>query len=125
MYTNEAVVRAAAAAIIGADPAAFAEVTEPDMVVHFPGASPLAGDHHGRGGLGRRIREITGNPMQVEVVDIMGSAAHAVGVYRMTATRDGRSLTWLHMNFYRIVDGRIAEVWQNPYEQDAVDAFFA
>ncbi len=29
------------------------------------------------------------------------------------------------MNLYRIVDGRIAEVWQNPYEQDAVDAFFA
>lgn len=125
MHPNEAVVRAAAAAIANADPAAFAEVSHADMVVHFPGAGPLAGDHHGRGRLGVRIREISGNPLRVEVVDVLGSDAHAVGVYRMTARRGDASLQWLHMNLYRIVDGRIAEVWQNPYEQDAVDAFFS
>ena len=125
MHPNEAAVRGTAKAIIDADPAAFAEHTHEDMVVHFPGTGALAGDHHGRGALGRRIREITGNPLQVEVVDVLGSDNHAVGVYRMTARRGDASLTWLHMNLYRVVDGRIKEVWQNPYEQDAVDAFFA
>ena len=43
----------------------------------------------------------------------------------MTARRGEATLTWLHMNLYKIVDGRIKEVWQNPYEQDEVDAFFA
>lgn len=125
MHPNEAVVRGSAAAINAGDAAAFAELTHADMVVHFPGTGTLAGDHHGRGALGRRMREITGHRVQIEVVDVLGSDAHAVGVYRMTARRKGSSLTWLHMNLYRIVDGRIAEVWQNPYEQDAVDSFFA
>jgi ketosteroid isomerase-like protein len=125
MHVNEAVVRAAAAAVVNADPAAYAEVTAPDIVVHFPGTSPVAGDHHGRGALGKRIRELTGSPLSIEVVDVLASDEHAVGVYRMTAHRDGRSLQWFHMNLYRVVDGRIVEVWQNPYEQDAVDAFLA
>jgi uncharacterized protein len=122
--SNEAVVRAAAAAVANADPAAFAEVTAADVVVHFPGRSALAGDYHGRGVFGARIREITGAPLQIEVVDVLGSDTHGVGVYRMTATRGPARLQWLHMNLYRIVDAQIVEVWQNPYEQDAVDAFF-
>jgi ketosteroid isomerase-like protein len=125
MHPNEAVVRAAAAAVADRDPAAYAEVSAPDVIVHFPGTSPVAGDHHGRGVLGARIRELTGSPLTVEVVDVLGSDDHAVGVYRMTAHRGGDSLQWLHMNLYRIVDGRIAEVWQNPYEQDLVDAFLS
>src|ERR1700710_2353879 len=114
MPSNESVVRAAAAALVNADAAAFAEVTAADVVVHFPGRSALAGDYHGRGALGARIREVAGAPLQIEVVDVLGSDTHAVGVYRMTATRGPARLQWLHMNLYRIVDGRIVEVWQNP-----------
>ena len=125
MHPNEAVVRGTAQASIDGDPAAFAERTHEDMLVHFPGSGVLAGDYRGRGALGRRMREIAGAPVQIEVVDVLGSDAHAVGVYRMTARRGDTTLSWLHMNLYRIVDGRVAEVWQNPYEQDAVDAFFA
>ena len=125
MHANAAVVAAAAKAVGAGDGAAFAQVTSAEMVVHFPGAGPLAGDYVGRGALGRRIREVTGNPLQIELVDVLGSDEHGVGIYRMTARRDDRTLTWLHMNLYRIADGLIAEVWQNPYEQDLVDAFFS
>ncbi|MGQ0576885.1 MAG: nuclear transport factor 2 family protein [Pseudonocardia sp.] len=123
MHANETVLRAALAAIAAGDPAALAEVMAEDVVVHVPGRSRLAGDHHGRGRFGARVRELTGGALTIEVHDVLGSDAHAVGVYTMRLRCPDRSLEWRHVNVYHVRDGKIVEVWQNPFEQDAFDEF--
>lgn len=125
MHINEKVLRAALEAIAAGDPAAFADVAADDMVVHVPGHSRLAGDLHGRGVFGAKVRELTGGTLTIDVHDVLGSDTHAVGVYTMRVQCPGRSLEWRHVNIYHIRDGKIVEVWQNPYEQDAFDEFFA
>lgn len=125
MHANEKVLRAALDAIIRGDPDALADCIADDAVTHFPGSSRLAGDHHGRGALGAKIREICGKPLQIEVHDVLGNDDHAIGVYLMTAERDGRRLTWRHVNVYHLRDGKIVEAWQHPFDLVAVDEFFA
>ncbi len=125
MHANEKVLRAALDAIAAGDADAAARAMADDMVVHVPGRSRLAGDLHGRGKLGAKIRELTGGTMSIEVHDVLASDAHAVGVYTMRVVCPDRSLEWRHVNVYHIRDGKIVEVWQNPFEQDAFDEFFS
>jgi ketosteroid isomerase-like protein len=125
VHPNEQVLRGALDAITRGDQAALASFIADDAVTHFPGTSRLAGDHHGRGALGARIREITGQPLQIEVHDVLASDDHAVGAYLMTAERDGRRLEWRHVNLYHMRSGKIVEVWQHPFDLPAVDEFFA
>ncbi|ABH00332.1 MULTISPECIES: nuclear transport factor 2 family protein [Rhodococcus] len=123
--SNEMVVRGAIDAITRGDWDALGEFIAADNVTHFPGLSPLAGDHQGIGALQRRIVELTGSGTEIDVQDVLASDDHAVGIYRLRAHRDGKSIEWQHVNVYQIRDGKIVEVWQHPFEQDLVDDFFS
>ncbi len=54
-----------------------------------------------------------------------GSDDHAVGVYTMHLDLPDRTVSWRHVNVYRVRDGKIAEVWENPFEQDVFDELFS
>lgn len=125
MHGNEKVLRAALDALSAGDERAYADVVADEMVVHVPGRSRLAGDLHGRGVFGAKVRELTGGTLTIEVHDVLGSDAHAIGIYTMRVQCPDRSLEWRHVNIYHIRDGKIVEVWQNPFEQEAFDEFFA
>lgn len=125
MTDNETILRAALAAIAAGDADALAEVMADDVVVHVPGRSRVAGTLRGRGRFGARIREVGGGNLTIDVHDVLGSADHAVGVYVMRLDAPERSFTWRHVNVYHVRDGKIVEVWSNPFEQDEFDAFFA
>ncbi len=125
MHVNEKVLRAALDAIAAGDASGYADVAADDMVVHVPGRSRLAGDLQGRGVFGATIRKLYGGTLTIDVHDVLASDAHAVGVYTMHVECPDRSLAWRHVNVYHIRDGKIVEVWQNPFEQDAFDEFFA
>jgi ketosteroid isomerase-like protein len=125
LHPNERILRRALAALAAGDTGAVAEVIADDVVVHFPGASALAGDHRGRGALGALVRALTGNGLEVEAHDVLASDGHAVGIYRMRARRDGRPVEWRHVNVYHIRDGKIVEVWQHPFDQAVVEACFS
>ena len=112
-------------ALAAGDQEAFAEVVADDVVVHVPGHSKIAGDLHGRGIFGRRVRELTGGTPIVDVHDVLGSDDHAIGVYRYRVECPDRSVEWRHVNVYHIRDGKIVEVWSNPFEQDVFDEFFS
>lgn len=124
MHANEKVLRAALDAIAARDPVAFAEVAADDMVVHVPGRSRLAGDLRGRGVFGAKVRELTGGTLTIETHDVLASDDHAVGIYTMRVDCGDGSVEWRHVNVYHIREGKIVEVWQNPFEQDTFDAFF-
>jgi Ketosteroid isomerase-related protein len=124
MHINEKILRAALDAVAAGDGAAYAAVAADDLIVHVPGRSRLAGELHGRGVFGARVRELTGGTLTIEAHDVLASDDHAVGVYTMRVEGTDRSLEWRHVNVYHIRDGKIVEVWQNPFEQDAFDEFF-
>jgi len=125
LHPNEKILRAALDALAVGDAGALAEVIADDVVVHFPGASALAGDHRGRGALAAVVRALTGSGLEVEPHDVLASDDHAVGIYRLRARRDGRSVEWRHVNVYHVRDGKIVEVWQHPFDQAVVEACFA
>ncbi len=124
MNANEKLLRMVIEARIAGDSERLAELMDPDLLIHFPGRSRLAGDHRGPGALNAKVVEITGNPLALQVHDVFGSEEHAVGLYTITARREAASLSWRHMNLYLIRDQRVVEVWQNPFDQAVVDAFF-
>lgn len=125
MHNNEKVLRAALDAIASGDGQAFADVSADDLVVHVPGRSRLAGDLHGRGAFAAKVRNLSGGTLSIDVHDVLGSDDHAVGIYTMRVDCPDRSFEWRHVNVYHLRDGKIVEVWSNPFEQDAFDRFFA
>jgi len=126
MHANEKLLRMVIEARLAGDRQRLGEGgMHPDVLIHFPGRSRLAGDHRGPGALNEAAIAITGNPLMLDVHDVMASDDHAVGVYTITARRPGATLSWRHMNLYLVRDERIVEVWQHPFDQGLVDAFFA
>ena len=129
MYPNERVLRDALQAIQQGDEGLRNKVIAEGVVAHVAGRSKLSGDWVGRGAVGRRVHELTGGRMELEVIDVLASADdHACGIYRMRVTCPDAVLEWDHVNIYRIVDGQIVEVWQKPLtqeDQERVDEFFS
>jgi hypothetical protein len=129
MYANEQVLREALDAILGGDEGLRNKVIAEDVVAHVDGRSKLSGDWVGRGAVGRRVHELTGGRLELEVVDVLASSAdHACGLYRMRVVTPTGTIEWDHVNIYRIRDGQIVEVWQKPLsqrDQDRVDEFFS
>jgi ketosteroid isomerase-like protein len=129
MHPNEQLIRQALDAFLAGNVEAFAQTLSDDFVIHIPGTHPLAGDYKGResflGEFIGRVMELTGGTLQIEVHDVLASDDHAAGIYVFRAQRDGQSAEWHHVNVYHVRDGKIAEVWWNPVEQDVVDRLLA
>lgn len=100
-----------------------------DFVLHVPGKSPLAGDYKGKEEFAQnffgRIMQLTDNTARLERHDVVGGDEHVVGIYTWTASRNGKTLSWRHANIYHVRDGKIAEVFFNPFEQDEFDELFS
>jgi ketosteroid isomerase-like protein len=124
MHANEKLLRTVLDAIAAGDGATVAELMADDLVVHVPGGSRIAGDHHGRGVFRARVQELTGAALRIEPRDVLGSDDHAVGVYTMHLDLPDGTVSWQHVNVYRIRNGKIVEVWENPFEQDVFDGLF-
>jgi uncharacterized protein len=125
MHANEKLLRSVLDAIAAGDAVALAQLMADDVVVHVPGRSRIAGDHQGRGVFRARVRELTGATLTIEPHDVLGSDDHAVGVYTMRLELPDRTVAWKHVNVYHVRDGKIVEVWENPFEQDVFDELFA
>ena len=71
------------------------ELFDPEIVWHFPGRSPLAGDHRGTDvvlGFFGRTMELTAGTLRVElsVHDVVADDRHTVGMHLGTGEREGR-----------------------------------
>jgi ketosteroid isomerase-like protein len=66
------------------------ELFDPQIVWHFPGRSPLAGDHRGAdavlGFFGRTI-ELTAGTFRAELHDVVADDRHTVGMHLATGER--------------------------------------
>lgn len=97
-----------------------------DVVLHYPGNSPVAGDYRGRAGLDEffgRIGDVVSS-LERELHDAMANDDHGVQLLTVRAERkDGRTLEWKIVWVCHFRDGKISELWGIVEDQRALDGF--
>ncbi|EGX60579.1 hypothetical protein SZN_07358 [Streptomyces zinciresistens K42] len=99
-----------------------------DATHHVPGSHPLSGDFKGQDAIiemYRRIGEETAGSMRLEMLGIaVDGRGHAVGMCRVTAERQGRSLDDTGCIVFRIVGDKITDLDECVEDIGASDAFW-
>ena len=104
------------------------ELLAENVVWHVPGTSPIAGDYRGReavSGYFRLRRELAGGAIRIAEG---GEAHHDEAVVQLADGRaplGGREVVWRTAGVYRVVNGRIAEAWLVPLDQEHFDRVWA
>ena len=125
-HHNEGIARSATEAISKGDMEGFLGHHTDDTVVHFPGRGPMAGDHRGKDGVARMFQQqmqILDAPPEIETHDILASDDHAVVLNKVRASRGGKILEQDQVVVMHIEGGKIAEVWLQFSDQQAMDEF--
>jgi uncharacterized protein len=111
------------------DLATLTEQWRPDIRWHEQGTSELAGTYEGPQavfGMFARLMELTENSFRVEPVLMCADDEHGTVLVRMTAHRGDRHLDTLVAQVARFDgDGKLAEFWNAPTDQQVMDRFFA
>jgi uncharacterized protein len=99
-----------------------------DIVWHFPGTSPMAGEYKGHEavfGFFMRVFEETGGTFKVEVRDVLANDIHGIAIVHVSGERNGASLDQDQVHLAHInAEGRATEFWNMPQDVRAVDAFW-
>jgi len=123
-HPNEEIARRATEAISKRDIEGFLGHHADDVVLHFPGRGPMAGDYRGKDGVAQmfqRQMQILDAPPEIENHDILASDDHAVVLNKVRGTRGGQTLEQQQIVVMHIKDGKIAEVWLQFSDQQGMD----
>ena len=125
MHPNEELARRELEALEARDMEDLAGMYAEDYVVHYPGRSPLAGDHRSFPEFLAKARALMGEGGSVtrELHDAFGDDDHAVQLLTVTAQAKGRSHSWQAVIVMHVRDGRISEAWIHIGDQYALDEF--
>jgi uncharacterized protein len=97
---------------------------DPSVVWHVPGASAIAGEHHGVEAVLAYFdtrRRMTDSAFRVSVQGAAMIAGRVVQLAGGRAVRDGVDVAWETVGVFRVLEGRIAECWLIPFDQAAFD----
>ena len=100
------------------------ELLDDDVVWHVPGHSRIAGEHQGREAVLSYLdlrRTMTDSTFRVIVHGMAMIGDRVVQLAGGRATRHGRDVTWETVGVFRVAEGRIAECWLVPFDQQAFD----
>ena len=124
---NESVIRKYCEAWQTGDVATLVACYHDDVVLHYFGRSPLAGDHRGKAAALAalaRVQHLT-NRRLLEIHDVLASDDHAVILARERFERDGRRHDTNRVLVYPVRDGKLAECWLYDDDQRAVDEWWS
>jgi hypothetical protein len=128
MHPNEELLRKGYDAFGRGDMRTIQSLFAEDIVWHFPGRGPLAGDYKGVGEvmawLGRSV-ELTGGTLRLEIHDILANDEHGVALTRATAERGGKRLADDGVSVFHIREGKAVEVWTHLGDLYASDDFWS
>lgn len=100
-----------------------------DAVYRVAGNNQVSGAHRGRQEIERffhRLAEVTEGTMQVDVLDLLGSDDRAVMIFRVRATRQGKTMDDTGTMAFRLNDeGKFAESWLMYSHQAYYDEFYS
>jgi uncharacterized protein len=123
-HPNEQVARTATEALSKRDMEGFLSHHADDVVVHFPGRGPMAGDYKGKDGVAKLFQQqmqILDSPPEIDTHDVLANDDHAVVLNNVRASVRGQSLDQQQVVVMHIKGGKIAEVWLQFSEQQAMD----
>jgi uncharacterized protein len=113
---------------VGGELAAMEERLAEDVVWHVPGTSPIAGDYGGRDAViayFRLRRDLAGGAIRISKA---GETHHEEALIQLADGRarlGGSEVVWRTAGVYRVADGRIAEAWLIPLDQQHFDRVWA
>jgi len=125
-HPNEEIARSATESLSKGDMEGFLSHHTDDTVVHFPCRGPMAGDHRGKDGVAKMFQQqmqILDSPPEIENHDILANDDHVVVLNKTRATRGGKILEQDQVVVMHIEGGKIAEVWLQFSDQQAMDEF--
>lgn len=117
------------AALAAGDMAALEQLLDDNIVWHQPGNHPLAGEHVGKQDVMRHLAnfaELSGGTFALTPEPTHEHGPFVAMPVRFTAQRSDRQpLDQLGLDIFRVVEGRIVEVWLMSEDQRAEDAFWS
>ena len=126
--TNAEALRTLYDALAQGDFVRVMSILSDDVVAHVPGTSPVAGEYVGKnevGGYVGTLGELSGGTLRFEPHDVTASEAHAVGLVRDLAERDGKTLAMNNVHVWHLADGVPTEIWIYPGDLYAWDEFWS
>jgi len=123
-HPNEDIARRAIDALVAGDVDGFLAEHTDDVVIHFPGRGPMAGEHRGKEffvHVFQRQMAMLDAPPRVEVHDVLANDEHAVALNKVVGTTGGRTLEQEQVVVMHLRDGKIAEVWLHFSKQQEMD----
>jgi uncharacterized protein len=123
-HPNEEIARSATEALSKRDMETFFSHQAEDVVLHFPGRGPMAGDYRGRDGMGRLFQQqqqMLDAPPEIEIHDVLASDDHAVVLNRVRATKGGQTTEQQQVVVMHIEGGKITETWLQFSDQQGLD----
>ena len=126
-HPNAALMRRFFAAFGTADRDELADCVTDDFRYHFPGTSAYAGDFDGIEGLLSGVRTVAMTLGRghngFELLHVLADDTCAVTIHRDYYTGDDNHLDLRYVLFIDIVDGRMSEVWEIPFDQAENDRY--
>jgi ketosteroid isomerase-like protein len=126
-HPNEDLVRKGYAAFQSGDMATLNELFADDIVWHAPGRNQLSGDFRGREAVLATLQktfELTGGTFKLDIHEVLANDAHAVGLVKANAQREGKTLEDNSVQVFHISDGKVTEQWLYPGDVYATDEFW-
>jgi uncharacterized protein len=123
-HPNEEIARGATEALSKRDMERFLSYQADDVVLHFPGRGPMAGDYRGKDGLAQlfqRQMEMLDAPPEIENHDVLANDNHAVILNTVRASRGGQILEQQQVVVLHIKGGKVVETWLQFSEQQTMD----
>jgi ketosteroid isomerase-like protein len=123
-HPNEEIARRGTEALAKGDMETFLGLQADDVVLHFPGRGPMAGDYRGKDGVAQLFQkqmEMLDAPPEIENHDILANDDHTVILNTVRASRGGQVLEQQQVVVLHIRDGKVAETWLQFSEQQAMD----
>jgi ketosteroid isomerase-like protein len=122
------IVRSMTDAVFSQDHDALARIFTDDLVFHFRGPHPMAGDHQGLGGLLTVlgwIFEKTNGQIELDTKLLLGTDGWAAEFERARLGRHGETVESENAFVYRFEGDRIAEMWMYVgLMPDVAETFF-
>lgn len=126
MALIEDAIRQATDALNRGDTERFLSFHADDVVIHFPGRSPFAGDHRGQEAARQLIQGQIQGGGQSEIHDILASGEHAVLLSLVQFTPPGgQVMEDRQVIVFHHRDGKFSEVWVYPEDQYQTDEMIA
>ena len=127
-HPNAALLRKGHEAFSKGDMATLTEVIAQDTLWHVAGKGPLARDYKGREavfGYFKKLSELSGGTMKIEDHDFLGTDDHAVALFKIMASRAGKTLDASFCEVVHWRNGQVAEDWGFAFDQYAFDEFWS